>query len=176
MIRYMLALTGAGMALVLLSAPTSAESRSRVELSKMQTGVAPEDFTISRTGKGAPAQWVVVDDPTGQSLRPTADHDGATTLTAGIGLLPCPLTISVLGFAWAQGTAIMIGLVLVALALGIATTIGLVAVAAIIGRHTLGVVLLDRLPQLERASRVLQGVAGAGIVAIGVCTIIVVAR
>jgi Domain of Unknown Function (DUF1080) len=38
----------------------------------MQTGVAPEDFTISRTGKGAPAQWVVVDDPTASQGRAIA--------------------------------------------------------------------------------------------------------
>src|SRR3954463_7968652 len=36
-----------------------------------------------------------------QSMRPAhAAHDGVHALTAGIGLLPCPLTISVLGFAW----------------------------------------------------------------------------
>jgi ABC-type nickel/cobalt efflux system permease component RcnA len=38
-----------------------------------------------------------------QSLRPATGvhtHGGAVALTAGIGLLPCPLTISVLGFAW----------------------------------------------------------------------------
>ena len=37
-----------------------------------------------------------------QSLRPQGGaHGGAVALTAGVGLLPCPLTISVLGFAWA---------------------------------------------------------------------------
>ena len=40
-----------------------------------------------------------------QSLRPRSGHDGAHALTAGVGLLPCPLTISVLGFAWAQSSA-----------------------------------------------------------------------
>ena len=39
-------------------------------------------------------------------------HDGVHALTAGVGLLPCPLTISVLGFAWTQGSAVMVGLVL----------------------------------------------------------------
>ena len=54
-----------------------------------------------------------------QSLRVSANtHDGAHALTAGIGLLPCPLTISVLGFAWAQSSAAMVGLVLLSLALG----------------------------------------------------------
>jgi hypothetical protein len=55
----------------------------------------------------------------------SAGHDGAHALTGGIGLLPCPLTISVLGFAWVQGTAVMVTLVLAALELGIATTTGL---------------------------------------------------
>ena len=46
-----------------------------------------------------------------QSLRPAhAHHDGAHALTAGIGLLPCPLTISVLGFAWVQASGAMVGL------------------------------------------------------------------
>src|SRR5690606_13620996 len=58
-----------------------------------------------------------------QSLRPAVADAGAHTLTFGIGLLPCPLTISVLGFAWAQGTNAMVALVLVALAAGIAFTI-----------------------------------------------------
>jgi nickel/cobalt exporter len=94
------------------------------------------------------------------------DHHGAHALTAGIGLLPCPLTISVLGFAWLQGSAAMVGLVLVALALGIATTIGIVALAAIMARSMLGTILVDRWPHLERAARVLQGVAGTAIVVI----------
>ena len=65
-----------------------------------------------------------------QSLRPgSSAHDGSHALTAGIGLLPCPLTISVLGFAWAQSSAAMVGLVLLSLALGISLTIGAVACA-----------------------------------------------
>ena len=74
-----------------------------------------------------------------QSLRPSHAHDGAHALTAGIGLLPCPLTISVLGFAWTQSSPWMVPVVLVSLALGIALTIGLVAFAAFIGRRTRGV-------------------------------------
>ena len=60
-----------------------------------------------------------------QSVRPaSAGHDGAHFLTGGIGLLACPLTISVLDFAWVQGTAIIVTVVLAPLALGIAPTIG----------------------------------------------------
>jgi nickel/cobalt exporter len=107
-----------------------------------------------------------------QSVRPaSADHDGAHVLTGGIGLLPCPLTISVLGFAWVQGTAVMVTVVLAALALGIATTIGIVAVATILARQTLGQALAQRLPQLERGARVLQGAAGVAIIAIAVLTL-----
>ena len=108
-----------------------------------------------------------------QSLRPShTAHDGAGALTAGIGLLPCPLTISVLGFAWAQGTGAMLGLVLLALALGIAATIGIVAVLAIAARATLGASLVHRLPQLDRGARVLQGMAAVAIIAIGVYTLL----
>ena len=107
-----------------------------------------------------------------QSVRSASfGHDGAHLLTGGIGLLPCPLTVSVLGFAWIQGTVVMVAVVLVALALGIATTIGIVAVATILVRNTLGQALAQRVPQLERGARVLQGVAGFAIIAIGVLTL-----
>ena len=107
-----------------------------------------------------------------QGLRPTyAAHDGVHALTAGVGLLPCPLTISVLGFAWAQGSAAMVGLVLLSLALGISTTIGIVAVLAIVARTTVGIAMADKLPQIERGARVLQGLAGMTIIAIGAFTV-----
>jgi len=107
-----------------------------------------------------------------QSVRPTQSHsDGAHTLTAGIGLLPCPLTISVLGFAWIQGSTLMVGLVLVSLALGISLTIGLVALLAILARKTLGNAFTSRLPGLERGARVIQGLAGGLIVTIGLHTL-----
>ena len=107
-----------------------------------------------------------------QSLRPArpADH-GLYALTGGVGLLPCPLTISVLGFAWAQGTIAMVGLVLLSLALGIATTIGLVAVLAIVGRTLVEASLDGRLGRIERAGRILQGIAGVAIIVIGVLTL-----
>jgi nickel/cobalt transporter (NicO) family protein len=67
-----------------------------------------------------------------QSLRlasTSAAHPHA--LAFGAGLLPCPLTISVLGFAWAQGAGPMVLVVLIALASGIAFTIGTVALLSI---------------------------------------------
>jgi ABC-type nickel/cobalt efflux system permease component RcnA len=107
-----------------------------------------------------------------QSLRPARPHhDGLHALTAGVGLLPCPLTISVLGFAWAQGSAAMVGLVLLSLALGISTTIGIVAVLAIVARTTVGIAMADKLPQIERGARILQGIAGMAIIAIGAFTV-----
>ena len=107
-----------------------------------------------------------------QSLRAGHAHgDSVHALTAGIGLLPCPLTISVLGFAWTQSSAAMVLIVLVSLALGISVTIGLVAVLAILGRRTMGAALAGTLPGLDRWSRILQGVAGAIIIAIGIFTI-----
>lgn len=101
-----------------------------------------------------------------QSLRPVSVGAHPHVITAGIGLLPCPLTITVLGFAWAQGIGPMIAVVLVALAAGIAFTIGMVGLAAIVARRTLGQALADRLPGFERGARLLQGAAGAIIVAV----------
>lgn len=112
-----------------------------------------------------------------QSLRPEhGPHSGAVALTAGIGLLPCPLTISVLGFAWAQSSAAMVALVLLSLALGISLTIGCVALLAILARGTMGAALIDRLPQLERGARILQGAAAVSIIALGSYTIIMLVR
>lgn len=108
-----------------------------------------------------------------QSFHPARhDHDGSRALIAGMGLLPCPLTISVLGFAWLQSSGAMVGLMLVSLSLGISATIGLVAVAAILGRATMGRALAAYLPQFERGARIVQGAAGAVIVAIGVYTLV----
>ena len=64
----------------------------------------------------------------------------------------------------------MVLIVLVSLALGISVTIGLVAVLAILGRRTRNVAA-GTLPGLDRCIRILQGVAGAIIIAIGIFTI-----
>lgn len=101
-----------------------------------------------------------------QSLRPAASEASPHVLTAGVGILPCPLTITVLGFAWAQGSGPMVAVVMVALAAGIAFTIGVVAALAIAGRQLFGYALMHRMPALERGARALQGVAGAAIVVI----------
>jgi hypothetical protein len=44
-------------------------------------------------------------------------------------------------------------------------------VVTILARHTLGQALAQRLPQLERSARVLQGAAGVAIIAIGTLTL-----
>jgi ABC-type nickel/cobalt efflux system permease component RcnA len=109
-----------------------------------------------------------------QSVRGSHAHrhgDGSHAITAGIGLLPCPLTISVLGFAWSQSNLAMVGLVLVSLGLGISLTIGVVALVAIIARQSMGAALCGRLPALARWSRGVQGAAGALIMLIGLYTI-----
>ncbi len=108
-----------------------------------------------------------------QSVRPSQDHthDGSRAMITGMGLLPCPLTISVLGFAWLQSSGIMVGLMLISLALGISLTIGLVAVAAILGRAKMGKALGAHLPQLDCGARIVQGVAGAIIILIGIATL-----
>jgi ABC-type nickel/cobalt efflux system permease component RcnA len=101
-----------------------------------------------------------------QSLRPIRRKAHPHVLTLGIGLLPCPLTISVLGFAWAQAAGIMVIVVLIALATGIAFTIGMVTLLAIVARRSLSLALAHRLSGLERAARILQAIAGAAIVVI----------
>jgi nickel/cobalt transporter (NicO) family protein len=111
-----------------------------------------------------------------QSLRFGSGHDGTRALTAGIGLLPCPLTISVLGFAWAQSSAAMVGLVLLSLACGISLTIGTVAILAIIVRGAAGAALADRLPQLERGARIIQGLAAVAIITLGTYAIAMLPR
>jgi nickel/cobalt exporter len=105
-----------------------------------------------------------------QSVRPAGHPHSAHALTAGVGLLPCPLTISVLGFAWVQSTAPMVALMLLSLTAGIATTISTVALLAILFRSSVGATLMERLPSIERNARVLQGVAGGVIVAIALWT------
>lgn len=98
-----------------------------------------------------------------QSLRPVRHDAHPHAITLGIGLLPCPLTISVLGFAWAQSAAPMVVVVLLALAAGIAFTIGTVALLAIVFRRSLGHVLAHRIAGFERWARYLQGIAGVAI-------------
>jgi nickel/cobalt exporter len=105
-----------------------------------------------------------------QSQRPAGHPHDAHALTAGVGLLPCPLTISVLGFAWVQSTGPMVALVLLSLTAGIATTIGAVALLAILFRSSIGTALADRMPGIERNARALQGAAGVDIVAIALWT------
>jgi hypothetical protein len=80
MIRHTLALAGAGMVLALLSTMSFAEVKPmEVDLSKMQAGVPPEDFSFWRTGEGAPAQWIVVDDPTASGGRAIAQTSADRT-------------------------------------------------------------------------------------------------
>ena len=111
----------------------------------------------------------------GQSMR--APHqsrqDGAHALTASIGLLPCPLTISVLGFSWAQSHGAMFAVVILSLALGLSLTIGLVAVLAIAARYALGASAGGYFSQFERSGRVLQAFASLAMIAIAVGAILV---
>ncbi len=132
------------------------------------TGRSPPTFTLIGYGLIVLSGLIMIL----QSRRTArAGVDGAHALTVGIGLLPCPLTISVLGFAWLQSSAVMVGVMLVSLALGISLTIALFAIAAIIARRGLGVAVGSYLPGLERWSRALQALAGAAIMAIGLFTI-----
>ncbi len=103
-----------------------------------------------------------------QSFRPMQSHShGDHAITAGIGILPCPLTISVLGLAWSQGSAVMIALMVASLAFGIAMTIALVAITAITARRLVGAALASTVPSLENWIRSIQAMAGIAIVGIG---------
>lgn len=111
-----------------------------------------------------------------QSLRPASVGTHPHLLAAGIGLLPCPLTITVLGFAWAQGADLMIAVVLMALAMGIAFTIGVVALLAIVLRHVLGQAFAERIHHFERAARVFQAAAGTAIMGLSAYAIVAAIR
>jgi ABC-type nickel/cobalt efflux system permease component RcnA len=111
-----------------------------------------------------------------QSLRPVSVGAHPHLLTAGVGLLPCPLTITVLGFAWAQGADLMIAVVLIALAAGIAFTIGIVALMAIMLRRVAGQAFAERIQHFERAARLFQAVAGTAIVVLAAYAIIAALR
>jgi nickel/cobalt exporter len=106
-----------------------------------------------------------------QCLRPGSGYNGTHALIGGVGLLPCPLTISVLGFAWAQSSAVMVGLVLLSLALGISLTIGTVAALAILLRSTAGAALAGWVSPLERGAWIAQALAAVTIMAVGLYTI-----
>ncbi len=129
------------------------------------SGRGSPTFTVVGYGLIAAAGIVMIV----QSLRSPRSHrdDAAYSLTAGIGLLPCPLTISVLGFAWVQASTLMVGVVLISLAFGIALTIGIVALVAIVARKGLSAALVGYLPALDRTGRLLQATTGAIPMAIG---------
>ncbi len=94
----------------------------------------------------------------------SAQH-GSYMIAAGIGLLPCPLTVMVLGFALAQGSLASAIVILIALALGIALTIGVVAAGAILLRDALRTLLARWSAQLATAGRALQTACGALVLA-----------
>jgi ABC-type nickel/cobalt efflux system permease component RcnA len=148
----------------------------RLMLGQMPTLLGRNPPTFTALGYGliviAGAMMLV------QSLRSGHKQDGggAYALAAGVGLLPCPLTISVLGFAWVQSSAVMVGLVLLSLALGISLTIGCVALVAILARNAMGATLAHRLPQLERGARIVQSAAAVSIIALGTYTIVALGR
>ena len=102
---------------------------------------------------------------------PTEQHHGRTHgahgTAAGIGLLPLPLEISAQGFAWSQGSAIMIALTVACLAFGIAMNIGLVVISMIAARRTLGAMLIFTLPRIEHWTCWPQGVAGVEFIGSG---------
>jgi hypothetical protein len=65
-----MSLTGAAMA---------QDKTAVVDISGMQSGLEPQDFTSSRTGQGAAAEWRVVDDPTATKHKAIAQTSKDTT-------------------------------------------------------------------------------------------------
>jgi hypothetical protein len=61
--------------LALIALPVAGQAQNgavQLDLSKMEPGRPPQDFDTSRTGRGAPATWVVVTDATATSGRAIA--------------------------------------------------------------------------------------------------------
>lgn len=136
-------------------------------------GRGPTAFSVIGYGLIVLAGFIMI----AQGMRSQHDHlHSSHALTIGIGLLPCPLTISVLGFAWSQSSALMVGTALVSLALGISLTIGTAGLVAILARRGMGIALARHLPALERWSRAAQLTAGLLMVTIGLVTLLPLLR
>jgi hypothetical protein len=53
------------LAAAILPLAAAPENSPRIDIAQMPVGALPSDFTAARTGQGAPAQWSVVQDPSG---------------------------------------------------------------------------------------------------------------
>jgi hypothetical protein len=66
----------AAIAAVLVTLPISLEAQVttpiRIDLSKAEPNLEPEDFTFWRTGQGEAARWIIVDDKTASQGRAIA--------------------------------------------------------------------------------------------------------
>ena len=100
-----------------------------------------------------------------QAFRPRGtSHHAAFTITAGIGVLPCPLTITVLGFALAQASMAHAAILLMALALGVAATLATVALMAVFASQIVVGIARHHAGQLEHYGRYLQAGFGCAVI------------
>jgi len=96
----------------------------------------------------------------------------AITITAGIGVLPCPLTISVLGFTLSQSSMAWAVLALLSLAVGVATTIGTVALLTVLFRTTTEHLVRRYADRFASVGKWLQTVTGGIVVVIALVTML----
>src|SRR5262249_19398416 len=62
-----------------IPAPATAQNAITVDISHMQTGLEPEEFTFWRTGEGEAAEWRVITDPTAMGQKVIAQTSKDTT-------------------------------------------------------------------------------------------------
>ncbi|KZD06201.1 hypothetical protein [Oceanibaculum pacificum] len=100
-----------------------------------------------------------------QAFRPhDASRPTAFTITAGIGVLPSPLTITVLGFALAQASMAHAAILLMALALGVAATLAAVALMAVFASRIVVGIARQHAERLEHYGRYLQAGFGCAVI------------
>jgi nickel/cobalt transporter (NicO) family protein len=144
--------------------------RYLVKQSPLGTGRSPLPLAIVGAGfivlAGVMMIWRAV-------RRDTHTHDDAHSLTFGIGLLPCPVTVSVLSFAWLQSSVLMMTATIFSLALGIGSTIVTVALAANATQRLLGQEACGASAKINRSIPVLQTFFGIVLVMVGVRMLLV---
>jgi nickel/cobalt transporter (NicO) family protein len=121
-------------------------------------GRAPALETVSRTLLAVIGFWLVV-----RALRGTAHrHEERSGVMVGVtaGLVPCPLTLFAMVFAMSHGVPEAGLTFALAMTLGVGFTLVAVALLATFARVQLVTIVARHGASIEKASRVLDGVAG----------------
>ena len=127
-------------------------------------GQAPLLEALSRGLLGLIGLWFIVRAFRGQTH---GHHEG---LMVGVvaGLIPCPLTLFAMFLALARGVPEAGLTFALSMFLGVGLTLAVVAGLVVLARTWLVTVVASRGASLERLSRVLEGITGATLVAIGI--------